>query len=184
MPGATIKKASENFLEFWVPRLIDSLPSNDHRHDAGLAGAGRHLAGKTIEARIGLCIRVLDIFAEFFGRHLREPDENFDGFTLTEELLALASRIAPVLQEPLRFGRHAPLARRQIAPLIHFNADRVYQRVAGYLFLKCEFTLPRTTPPSRGDRNDLDTLATARKFLPGGLAFIVQFEMPSRLFKR
>ena len=83
------------------------------RHDGGLARPGRHFAGEAIETRICLRVRVLDIFAELLRRDFREPDQRFDGLTLTEELLALAKRIAPVQQKTLRLRRNTPLTGRQ-----------------------------------------------------------------------
>ena len=104
--------------------------------------------------------------------------------TLTEELLALAIRIAPMQQKTLRLRRYAPLARRQLAPLVDFDANRVDESVAGGLFLKRQFALSRTASSRRRNGNDLNALAATGQLLAGRLPFLVQFEMPLRLLER
>ena len=53
MPGVTIRKASEKRRVLRVGQLVERLPGDEHRHDDGLAGAGRHLEGHARQAGVG-----------------------------------------------------------------------------------------------------------------------------------
>ena len=49
MPGVTIRNVSENRAVLRVGQLVQRLPGDQHGHDDGLAGAGRHLEGDAAE---------------------------------------------------------------------------------------------------------------------------------------
>lgn len=80
-----------------VGGLVEDLPGDEHGHDDGLAGAGRHLAAVSGEA----AAVALDIDPGLFrGWRLGEPDERFDGLELAEEEgHASPFLVPPVLEE-------------------------------------------------------------------------------------
>ena len=86
-----------------IGELVQRLPGNEHGHDDRLAGAGRHLESHARQAGVGLVVRLAKLVlnpgvAVLFG-DLGDVDGRFQGFNLTEEELALAVRLGPVLEE-------------------------------------------------------------------------------------
>ncbi len=164
-----------------APRLVDGVPRDDHPHDRRLARACRHLGGETIEAGVGLGVGVLKLLAKTVRRDLGQIDQRLDSLALAKEQPPGPGRFAPMEEQTLRLGRHAPLARRQSAPLFDMLADFVDQRIGGDLrsvFLEQrEFGLFRAATARRRDRNDLNALPSPSELVAGRLALIVEFVM-------
>jgi hypothetical protein len=83
---------------------IERLPGNDHRHDRGLARAGRHFQSEAEQLGVGLGICRLDRAPEVgilppAAGDLGQPDQRLDGLDLAEEW-PLAGEIwtAPMLK--------------------------------------------------------------------------------------
>ena len=115
---------------------VDRLPSDEHRHDRGLAGASGKLQSQPPEARIGLFAGGVDLIAKLAallaeGRsNLGQPDRGLHRLDLTEKRPDVAEPVAaPVPQEPRGLGRHAPGVRiGKLPPAIHALADAADQR--------------------------------------------------------
>ena len=122
-------------------RRVDRLPDDQHRHHRRLARAGRQFQSDPQQLRVGPLVRPLQVQADIleFLRDpgaslpqdlgdLRQPDHGLDRLHLAEEgadALMLVVRPAPVLQQPPRRRRHAPVFRiRQLAPRVHLAAYR------------------------------------------------------------
>ena len=114
MPGVTIRKAREKSFEL-LAGGVHRLPGDQHGHDGRLAAARRHLQGEAEKVRIGLFVRLSDLIQEALRRRalrrdLGQPDNRLDGFQLAEEGARTDELVmAPMLQEPLRYGGHAPI---------------------------------------------------------------------------
>jgi hypothetical protein len=143
---------------------------------------------KPIEA--GVCLRVclLDLLAKASRRHFGQVDEGFDRLDLAEEQPASPRRVFPVQQQALRFRRHAPLARRQLAPRIdapaNFFDERIPRDPGAGRAEQVELRLSRPAAASRGDWDNLDALAPISELHPGRLTFFVELVVERRLFKR
>ena len=92
-----------------VRYLVEDMLGDDHGHDDGLAGAGRHIGAHALErATVGR-----DIDAHPVDRwRFSEPDERFGRLKLTEEepsALELLG-VMRVLQQALRNPRYAGVA--------------------------------------------------------------------------
>ena len=104
-----------------VGDLVQDLPGDHHRHDDGLAGAGRHLGAQPLKrsAVAG------DVDAHpLRWRRFGQPDQRLDGFELAEEkpVIALLG-VVPVLKQPLGDPGHAGVAR--FAPRLDPRPDLV-----------------------------------------------------------
>ena len=116
MPGVTIRKAREKSFGV-LPRGVDRLPGDQHGHDGRLAAARRHLHGQAEQFGIGLLVGLGDLIQKSLrrrtpGRDLSQPDDRLDGFDLAEEgtRTGRIRESAPMLQEPLGDGGHAPVS--------------------------------------------------------------------------
>ena len=89
MPGVTIRKVSEKRASCGSGELVERLPGDEHRHDDGLAGAGRHLEGDARQAGVRRVVRlaqvVLDPGVAVLPRDLGEVDGRLEGLDLAEE---------------------------------------------------------------------------------------------------
>jgi hypothetical protein len=128
-------------------------------------------------------LSVLDLVAEGLGLDFGEPDQRLDRLALAEEQLSLAVVVAPMQQKALRFGRHAPLARWQVAPLVDVLADFVDQDIGRGLVLQRQLVLLRAAPACRRHRDDVAARAPVRQLFAGRLAVLIQFEVPTRAFR-
>jgi hypothetical protein len=115
---------------------------------------------------------VIDEDGEIIAGHLRF------------EVASLLGMIAPVQQKALCLWCHAPLARRQLAPLINMLANLIDEDICGDTVFKIQFALPRTTSTRRRHRDNLDALAPPRKLFSRRLPFLVQFVMGLGLVER
>ena len=102
---------------------VHRLPSDEHGHHGGLAGAGGELQRQAVEAWVRLVVGVLQVIEEAprltaeLRRHFHQPDGGFGGFHLAEERPDASERmVPPVAQQPRRLRRHLPLALRQFPP--------------------------------------------------------------------
>jgi len=115
---------------------VDGLPGDEHRHDGGLAGAGRELQGEAEQLGIGLGVAAFDVGPEFLGTgaelggDLDEPDRGLDCLDLAEEGAdALERVVAPVGQQAGGLGRDEPLVGfGQVAPGFDIASDLVDDR--------------------------------------------------------
>ena len=123
---------------------VDSLPSDDHCHHRRLARAGGQLERESRQLGIGFAIdgaqvieKALAVFPDF-RRDLREPDDRFDRFDLTEKRTHSRKVVsAPVLQQAAGFRSDAPLIGvLEIAPPVDLCAQFVDQR-ADVVLLFC-----------------------------------------------
>ena len=167
-----------------APRLVDRVPGDDHPHDRGLAGAGRHLARQSIQARIGLGVGHLKLLLEPVGGDFGQVDQGLHGFTLAEEQPPRPRRFAPVEKQALCLRRDAPLAGRQGSPLVHMLANFVDQGVrcdlGAVLVEQSKLGLLRAAPTGGGDGNDLDAFAAPLQLHARRLAVGVKFVMTGR----
>ncbi len=101
MPGVTIRKVSEKRRVLRVGELVERLPGDEHGHDDGLAGAGRHLEGDARQAGVEVGVRlaqlVLDPGVAVAGGDLGEVDGGLERLDLAEEQLPLAVGVGPVV---------------------------------------------------------------------------------------
>ena len=115
IPGATTRKPLVNLALPGRRTALTVCQAMNHRHHGGLAGAGCQLEGGAEQVGVGLLVGVFEALEDAFatllaGRDLCQPYERFDGLDLAEEGAVAAKGVAaPVLQEPLCFGRHAPI---------------------------------------------------------------------------
>ena len=108
-----------------IGNLVQHLPRNDHRHDDGLAGAGRHLRAQARERSPVGC----NLYPDPVGRRrLNEPDQRLRGLQLAEEKLPGGEflRIIPVGEQPSSDPGHAWIP--VLAPLPYARADPIDQR--------------------------------------------------------
>ena len=108
---------------------VDGLPGDQHRHDRGLAGAGRHLEGEARQVRVGLVVGVGQMVEEAPAgararRHLGQPDGGLGRFHLAEEGADAAEVVVPPVPEQAGGLRgHLPLGLRQLPPAVDLLAD-------------------------------------------------------------
>ena len=112
------EEAAREALALRVAHRVDGLPGDEHRHDGGLAGAGRQLQREAHQLRIGVVVGVGQMFEKALarlsrlGRDLSQPDRRFDRLDLTEERTNAAELVVPpVLKQPRRLGRDLPVIR-------------------------------------------------------------------------
>ena len=98
---------------------VHRLPSDEHGHHGGLAGAGGQLQRQAVEAWVRLIVGVLQVIEEAprltaeLRRHFHQPDGGFGGFHLAEEWPDAGERmVSPMAQQPRRLRRHLPLPLR------------------------------------------------------------------------
>ena len=153
--------------------LVQHLPGDDHRHDHGLAGPGRHLGAQARERSTVGC----DLQTHLVGRRrLREPDQRLRGFRLTEEEAPVGEllRIVPVGEQPPGDSGHPRIP--VLTPPPHARADPVYQRdldehagIVECLGVRRRHHVPRRSAPL--DQIEQPGLAlvspVARRFLVG-----------------
>src|SRR5205085_4608319 len=89
-----------------------------------------------------------------------------------------AIEIAPMEQQALCLRRDTPLARRQLAQLVHMLADFVDQDIACDSVFERELALLRPPAACGRHRNDLDAFSPARRLFAGRLTLLVKLEMP------
>jgi hypothetical protein len=164
----------------WVLDLVEGVPRNQHRHHDGLAGARGHLEGEAVEAWVGGLVRALEEIeqvglAEALGA-LRQVDRRLDGFYLTEEQAAVATRPLPVVEQLSGRTRDARVAR--VPPSAHEAADLVdvvvlAQPVFGPLCAELEL---RALLLGLRDRNEIGAGASLLDDLVGD-AVIVELEV-------
>ena len=112
---------------------VDGLPSDQHGHDGGLAGARGQLEGEPLQLRVGVVVGAGQMVEKppaglaRVRRHLGEPDDGLYRFDLAEERTDVAESVAPpVLQQPSSLRRHLPPARvRDVAPPVHLSTNGV-----------------------------------------------------------
>ena len=112
---------------------VDGLPSDNHGHEGRLAGAGREFQRDARELEVCCGIRVVDpledalVSGTLVRRHFHQPNQRFDGFSLTEKRTnATKLVVAPVLEQPRRFGCDSPICRiRTPSPVVDVLADSV-----------------------------------------------------------
>ena len=116
MPGATIRKPREKVLLLRMPRGVDRLPGDQHRHDGRLPRAGRKFEREAHQLGIGLFVGALEMVPELgaaraqLRRNLGQPDRGLDGLDLAEEGLDAFEIVAPpMLEKPCRLGGDEPL---------------------------------------------------------------------------
>jgi len=111
--------------------LIERLPGNEHRHDDGLSGAGRHLEGHARQAGIRRVVGgpqiVVDPGVSVLSRHFSNVDGGFGGLDLTEEQRLVAARTRPVREEPRRHAGDADIT--ALPPRVHALPDSIDHRV-------------------------------------------------------
>ena len=102
IPGVTTRNVSREALVLRVGQLVERLPGDEHRHDDGLARAGRHLERDPVEPGVaGLAFSsrrcVLDPGLAVAG-DLGEEDRGLERLDLAEEerLLAVRRRASSV----------------------------------------------------------------------------------------
>lgn len=107
----------EGIGESRVPRigeLVERVPCDEHRHDHGLPGTGRHLEGRARKAWVGTVVRspdrIFDPGVTILPGDLREVDGGFERFDLAEEQLLLAVGVGPIGEQACRGRRHADMA--------------------------------------------------------------------------
>ena len=101
---------------------VDRLPGDEHRHDCGLAGAGRELQREAHQLGVGVVVRVGQVLEEPLAaavvrRDLGQPDRRLDRFDLAEERAdATECVVPPVLEQPGRLGRDAAIGSGSAVP--------------------------------------------------------------------
>lgn len=130
MPGVTIRKVSEKRASFGLACLL-SVPGDQHGHDNGLAGTGRHLECRArqtgVRGVVRFTYRVLDPGVAVFPCHLGDVDRSFKGFILAEEQFFLAAGIGPIGDQAGGGRRDADIAAR--APQSDASPDIVNKLV-------------------------------------------------------
>ena len=139
--------------------LVQRVPGNEHGHDDGLAGTGRHLQRDARQAGVGLIVglaqRILDPGVAGPARDLGEVDDGFQRLDLAEKELLFAVGVCPVGQQPGGRGRDA-----RIAPLPP-QGDAAADVVDELIFLNAllnPFGIKRELPalfPRPGDRHEV-----------------------------
>jgi hypothetical protein len=176
---------------------VDRLPGDQHRHDGGLAGAGRELQRNAQQLRIRLLVGAADVRPDPGARRrtvrgdLGEPDRGLDRLDLAEKRLEVIElMMAPMLKEAGGFRGHLPLVGvRQVAPRRDVTANFVDDRGRVVLLLLCgkpvagaetQFALARrASPPLRlRHRGDQFRAPAAPDDAIGRLAILVEFPMP------
>ncbi len=107
------------FLAGRVGQRVQDLPSDDHRHDRGLAGTGRHFVAQPLPlpAVAGYRYALLECRVS-----LHPPNQGFDGFQLAEvKRIFPCSPFVPVLEQAACHGGHAGIVRQ--APFREPPAD-------------------------------------------------------------
>ena len=66
-PGRDDEEAAGELLAVGAAKGVDRLPGDDHRHDGGLARAGRELQGEPGQTRIGQLVRTVQMVQETYG---------------------------------------------------------------------------------------------------------------------
>ena len=176
---------------------IHGLPGDDHRHDRGLAGAGRELEGDTVEIGVRVAVRERQLLQNPLALRrlvgdLRQPDQRLDGLHLAEERTDVREVLgrAPPFQEPGRFRSHAPALGGKLPPGIHLVADgvdEVVRRVVdAVLSLRKEIALLQGTALSLrdGDRRLETRWATVLKNLARRQVVRIHLPMPPWIFIR
>ena len=113
---------------------VDRLPSDQHRHDRGLACAGGELQRETHELGVGVPVRCGKVLQYVLPRRrlrrdLGQPDGRFNRLDLTEERANVVELVVPpMLQQPRCFRRDLPCWSRQASPLVHFLANPIDDR--------------------------------------------------------
>ena len=114
-----------------IGELVERLPGDQHRHDDGLAGAGRHLEGDAIERRAGVLGGPLEVVLQpgvaVLPGHLGEVDRRLERLDLAEEEASLPALVRPVVQQAARGRGHADVA--ALAPARDPLADAVDEGV-------------------------------------------------------
>lgn len=167
---------------------VERLPGDEHGHQHGLAGAGRHLEGETRQAAVVLrVLRSDDV--ERLGvagllRRLGQVDGRLRGFDLAEEEAPLAVLVVPVLEEVACDGRDVrvvllPPATDRLADLIDDLVGLLARGAAELVHreLRGELLGPR-------DGDEELARAAARGDLTGHLAVRVHHEVARRLHER
>ena len=113
---------------------VGRVPGDQHRHDGGLAGPGRHLHRQAEEFRVGCGVAGFEMGADravlrSAGRDL-EPDDRLDRLDLAKERADARKLMrAPVGEKPRRGRGDAPVRRiGQSAPARDVVADFVDDR--------------------------------------------------------
>ena len=170
---------------------VHGLPSDQHGHHGGLAGAGGELQGHAGEPWIRCFGRPVNLVQESAPpvadrrRDFGEPDRGLDGLDLAEERADVAELVMPpVLQQACRFRCDAPLLLGQGPPSGEFLPQAADQRdqfvllvsgsQGGARFVEREILLLRPCFPRRGDRGDERHGAPTVADGIGGLAALVE----------
>ena len=177
---------------------IHRLPSDDHGHHRGLAGASGELEGHARQTRVGLLTCTFDLIEKTAPTiaearsHLCEPDSGLHRLHLAEKRADASERMMPpVLQQPGGFGRHSPLSFGQLTPsgklppktvdqivqvvLLAVPAKRPALRIKGELFLLLAPCLARLR-----NRRDERHLAPPLFYGVRRLPPLIQHPMPGR----
>ena len=123
---------------------VDRLPRDQHRHDRRLTCARREIEREPSEARVRPLVRRVEVVEEpppvapLVRCDLGEPDDRLGSLDLAEERPDAGElMVAPVLKQPGRLGRHAPLARiRKRPPAVQPSAQFVDNRVRVVFLLR------------------------------------------------
>jgi hypothetical protein len=154
------------------------MPRDVHAHECGLAGAGRHLAGNPVKARLRLGIGIFDLLAEALGCNFGQVDQHLRRLALAEKQPPCARGVAPVLEQALRLGADAPLARGKSAPLVHVLPDFVDEGIWGdlrpILIVQGQFGPTWATTAGSRHGDDLNALPPARQFDAGRLTLAIK----------
>ena len=162
IPGVTIEELVAEAAVLRVGRLVERLPGDEHRHEDGLAGTGRHLEGEARQAAVVCSFSCADDVerlgvADLLGG-LRQVDRGLGGLDLAEEQPALAVLGAPVVEQVARRRRDVRVLLRP--PAFNGLADLVDDLVrlllpgpnASMVSWACDAFLGRAT----GTKNSLD----------------------------
>ena len=167
-----------------VGQLVQCLPGDEHPHDHGLAGAGRHLERDPVQA--GVLGQVFFAKAAFYPG-LRPPcdfcqeDGCLERLDLAEEERLLAGRIVPVVEEVARYRSDAAVV--GASPGRDMLADAVDEVVVPDFFFapgECQLTAVHF---GLGDGHEVRAAATPIRNLVGN-AVLVEPEVPCRLTER
>ena len=169
-----------------VGQLVEGVPGDQHRHDHGLARAGRHLQGQAEQARVGegvvLAQAVLDPGIAVLAGHFGDVDRRFQRLDLAEKKPQIAAGVCPVLQQTAGGGGNAQVAAP--APRGYPAPDAVDELVLLDAVLRPQVEgelLPLLL--RLGDRDEILASPAAHDDLVGD-ALLGEAKMPLRFLKR
>ena len=179
---------------------IDRLPRDDHGHDRGLAGAGGELQREPAQVGVRLIVGLAEVLHKLpsgaeIGRDFGQPDHRLHRLDLAEERADVVEPVvAPMVQQPSRFRRYAPLTevcqRPPAVDGVAHAVDRLRQLV---LLVLGRDSLCLLVEPQRlltlsgfallrlGDRRDERDLAPSIEDAVGGLTALVKLPVPRRI---